>query len=254
MKTLLKSSFIVCALVGTYSLPVQAEVVDKVERSFTVDENSKFSLENINGAVVISSWQEPTIKVVGTIRADNQKQRDQVRVKMQQKGQQVAVATHYEEKSSWGNNQSAQVEYTIWLPSDTNLDDISLVNGSLTINNVSGEVNAQVVNGSIKATGLTTDSELSSVNGSIKATYQSFSQNIEEIELETVNGSIKLYLPSDINAKLDLETMHGSIKTDFGLSAQENTFTGHYLRGDIGTGDVDIAMESVNGSIKVLKN
>jgi len=254
MKTLLKGSFIISVFVGIYSLPVQADVVDKVGRSFTVDENSQFSLENINGAVVISSWQEPRIKVAATIRANNQKQHDQVKVKMQQKGQHVAVETHYEEKSNWGNNQSAQVEYTIWLPSDTNLDDIELVNGSLTINNVSGEVNAQVVNGSIKATGLTMDSELSSVNGSIKATYQSFSQHIKDIELETVNGSIKLYLPSDINAKLDLETMHGSIKTDFGLSSQENVFTGHNLRGDIGTGAVDISMESVNGSIKVMKN
>ena len=189
MKTLLKNSFIVCTLVGIYSLPVQAEVVDKVERSFTVDENSQFSLENINGAVVISSWQESTIKVAATIRANNQKQRDQVKVKMQQQGQHIAVETHYEQKSNWGDEQQAQVEYAIWLPSDTNLDDIELVNGSLTINNVSGEVNAQVVNGSIKATGLTMDSELSSVNGSIKASYQSFSQNIEDIELETVNGS-----------------------------------------------------------------
>ncbi len=150
---------------------------------------------------------------------------------MKQNGQYVEIETHYQEKSSWGNNQSAQIEYKVWLPSDTNLADIELVNGSLTINNVSGEVNAQVVNGSIKATGLTKDSELSSVN-----------------------GSIKLYLPSNINAKLDHETMHGSIKTDFGLSAQYNTFTGHSLRGEIGSGEVKISMESVNGSIKVLKN
>ncbi len=254
MNILLKSSLMVCVLVGIYSLPVKAEVIDTVEQSFSVDDNSQFSLENVNGAVHISSWQEASIKVEATIKADDQEQRDRVEVKMKQNGQHVEVETHYEEKSSWGNNQSAQVEYKVWLPSDTKLADIELVNGSLTINNVSGEVNAQVVNGSIRATGLTMDSELSSVNGSIKVSYQSFSQSIKDIDLETVNGSIKLYLPSDISAKLDLETMHGSIKTDFGLSSQENAFTGHNLRGYVGTGEVEISMESVNGSIKVLKN
>ncbi len=253
MNKILKNSLIVCALIGTYSLPVYADIVDTVEQSFSVDDNSQFSLENINGEVVISSWQEASIKIEATIEANNQEQRDRVEVKMKQNGQHVKVETHYQEKSTWGNNQTAQVEYKVWLPSDTKLADIELVNGSLTINNVSGEINAQVVNGSITASGLTSDSELSSVNGSIKAYYQSFSQDAKDIELETVNGSIKLYLPSDVNAKLNLETMHGSIKTDFGLSSEENTFTGHSLRGDIGSGDVDISMESVNGSIKVLK-
>ena len=136
---------------------------------------------------------------------------------------------------------------------ETNLSEIELVNGSLIIENVSGEIKAQVVNGSIKATGLTKNSEISSVNGSIKVYYQSASAELKDINIETVNGSIKLYLPSDINANLDIETMHGSIKTEFGISSQDNTFTGHSLRGDIGSGDIDINMESVNGSIKVLK-
>ncbi|MCW8833003.1 MAG: DUF4097 family beta strand repeat-containing protein [Colwellia sp.] len=254
MNKVLKNSLVVCGLIGTYSLPVYADIVDTVEQSFSVEDNSQFSLENINGEVVINSWQEASIKVEATIQADNQEQRDRVEVKMKQNGQHVVVETHYQEKSSWGNNQTAQVEYRVWLPSDTKLADIELVNGSLTINDVSGEVSAQVVNGSITASGLTNDTELSSVNGSIKAYYQSFSQHLDDIELETVNGSIKLYLPKNVNARLDLETMHGSIKTDFGLSSQENTFTGHNLRGDIGTGDVKIDMESVNGSIKVLKN
>jgi DUF4097 and DUF4098 domain-containing protein YvlB len=141
----------------------------------------------------------------------------------------------------------------VWLPVDTNLSEIELVNGSLNIENVSGEVEANVVNGSIKATGLTKNSEINSVNGSVKVYYQSVSSDLKDIDIETVNGSIKLYLPSDVGANLDLDTLHGSIKTDFGLSSQENTFTGHNLRGTIGSGDIDINMESVNGSIKVLK-
>lgn len=253
MNTLLKSSVIICALASAYASSSFADVTDTIERSFSVGDNSQFSLENINGDVIINSWNESSIKVEAIINADSQEDRELVEVKMKQNGQHVDVSTHYDEHSNKRHNQTAKVEYNIWLPSDTTLSDVELVNGSLQINNVSGEVNAQVVNGSIKATGLTTDSDISSVNGSIKVSYQSFAQDIEDIELETVNGSIKLYLPNDINAALDIETMHGSIKTDFGLRAEENSFVGKHLKGNIGSGDVEVNLESVNGSVKVLK-
>lgn len=254
MKILIKNCALGCALASTLAFSVYASVTDTVEKSFDVSGTSYFSLDNVNGAVEITSWSESVIKVEATISADHQDALDRVNIKMQQKGQKVSVETDYEENSRWGNNQSAQVTYRVWLPSDTNLSKIESVNGRLTIENITGEVNAQVVNGSIKAKGLTSNSKISSVNGSIKVYYQAVSDNLKNIDIETVNGSIKLYLPNSINANLDLETMHGSIKTDFGLSAQKNTFTGNSLRGNIGSGDVGINMESVNGSIKVMKN
>jgi len=254
MKTPIKNIMLACALSSTFVFSVYADVTDTIEKSFDVNPNSKFSLENINGKVEITSWSEQIIKIEAIVRAESQSEFDRVEVEIQQRGDKVSVKTDYEESSSWGNNQSAQVTYNVWLPSDTNLSEIELVNGSLTIDNVAGEVNAQVVNGSIKATGLTSNSEIASVNGSIKVFYKSISADLKDINIETVNGSIKLYLPDDVNANLDLETMHGSIKTEFGISAQEGTFMGNSLRGDIGSGDIDINMESVNGSIKVLKD
>ena len=139
------------------------------------------------------------------------------------------------------------------VPVNAELSAIDLVNGSLIIDGVQGDIKAELVNGSIEAMKLAGDSDLSSVNGSIKVTYQDTVTELENIDLETVNGSIKLYLPDGINASVDVDTMHGSIKNDFGLRANKNTFVGRSLRGDIGSGDVKITMESVNGSVKILK-
>ncbi len=254
MSNLIKKTILSTALVGLFTLPVQADVIDTVEKSFNVDSNSTFTLSNINGAVGIASWQEDSIKIVATIEADNQDDRDRITVKMQQSGQRVSVSTHYEKNSDNRNSHSGEVSYKVLLPENTNLSDIELVNGSLTIEGVKGEVEAELVNGSITAKGLAKNSEISSVNGSIKAYYQEFDKSFNDIDIETVNGSIKLFLPSDINAQLDLETMHGSIKTDFGLVAKKTGFVGRSLRGDIGSGEAKINLESVNGSIKVLKN
>lgn len=250
----IKKSIAAGVLVSSISLSVFADINETVENSFTVASNSTFSLSNINGSVDIVSWNENNIKVIATIEADNQEDRDRIKVKMNQSGQKVTVITEYEKNSSFNRNNSGEVSYKVWMPANTNLEDIELVNGSLTIADIHGEVEAELVNGSIKATGLKSDSEFSSVNGSIKAYYQSFDGDINDVEIETVNGSIKLYLPENVNAKLDIDTLHGSIKTDFGLQAEKKSFVGKSLTGNIGQGGAKINLESVNGSIKVLSN
>jgi len=236
------------------SLQVAAQINEEIEKSFTVTGESDFSLSNLNGTVEIYSWQENTIKVLASISAETQESRDDVTINMAQHGQKVSVQTDYKGKGYRQNKQSAKVDYQIWLPAETNLSDIELVNGSLTIKNVDGKVEAEVVNGSINATGLSGNSEISAVNGSVNVDYKAQADDVESIEIETVNGRIELYLPQSINAKVSADTMHGSIKTAFGLAATKSTFSGYNLRGEIGSGGTNIDLDSVNGSIKLLKS
>ena len=232
-----------------------ADVKDTIEKSFDVSEEVVLRLANINGAVDIKGWDKSKIKVTAIITADNQEDRDRIKVAFDQRSNGVSVETEYEKKSSWGrNNNSGKVDYTVMVPFGAFLADIELVNGSLLIDKVQGEIKANTVNGSINVQGLADDIELNSVNGSIKATYQQIDNNINDIELATVNGSIKLYMPSELNATINAETMHGSIKTAFGLSSNKKMFSGHSLSGHVGNGDIKINLESVNGSIKVMKN
>lgn len=234
---------------------VYAEVEDTIEKLFDVSEQAVLRLANINGAVDIKGWDKNEIKVTAIITAKNQKDRDRIKVEFDQNTDSVTVETEYEKQSSWGrNNSSGRVDYTVMVPFGASLADIDLVNGSLVINKVEGEIKANTVNGSINVQGLADDVALNSVNGSIKATYQQIDNNIDEIELTTVNGSIKLYMPSDLNATINAETMHGSIKTAFGLSSNKKMFSGRSLSGSVGSGDIKIDLESVNGSIKVMKN
>jgi len=236
------------------SLQVAAQINDEVEKSFTVTGESKFSLNNINGTVTISSWQENTIKVVASISAESQESFDDVTINMSQNGQKVSVQTKYKEKAYRQNKQAARVDYQVWLPEDADLSDVELINGDLTIENIAGEVDAEVVNGVINATGLSGNSEISAVNGSVNVSYKAQADDVDNIEIETVNGRIELFLPQNINADVSADTMHGAIKTAFGLTAKESSFSGYNLRGEIGSGGTNIDLDSVNGSIKVLKS
>jgi len=254
MTNLIAKSLLVAGFAGLMTWQANADVVDEINKSFTVGENSSFRLENVNGSVDIQSWQQKVIQVTAIIEADDQDDRDRISVDMSQNDRGVSVETRYEKASGWGNNNnSGSVDYRIMVPQDVDLAKIELVNGSLTIENVLGEVNAELVNGSIKASGLAADADISSVNGSIKVNYQQAGEALERIKIETVNGSIKLRLPENISAAVDAETMHGSIKNDFGLKVEKNLFAGRNMRGDIGSGNARISLDSVNGSIKIMK-
>jgi len=237
-----------------FSLQVSAQVNEEIEKNFPVTSKIDFSLNNINGAVTINSWAENNIKVLVNISAKTQESRDDVIINMIHKNQKVTVSSDYKERGYNQNKQGAKVDYQIWLPADSNLSDIELINGNLIIRDISGKVEAQVVNGTIKASALSGDSRISSVNGNVDVLYSLNAMNVNSIDIETVNGSIKLYLPEYINAAITADTMHGSINTDFGLEAKKNSFFGRNLRGNIGSGGKLINLDSVNGSIKVLKS
>lgn len=255
MNKVIKKGLLGLVVLTSLNTQVFAKVTEELEQSFSVSQSSNFILNNINGAVTINAWQENTIKVQAIITAPSQESRDNVIVKMKQQGDRVMVNTDYKDKAySQKNRSAAKVEYQVWLPSETNLSDIELVNGALIINDVSGEVDAEVVNGSIAASGLSNNSDISSVNGSVSVSYKDESSDIDNIDVETVNGSIKLFLPEGINADVNADTMHGGIKTAFGLTASKNSFSGRNLRGEIGSGGTKIDLESINGSIKVLKS
>lgn len=236
------------------SLQVSANVNEEIVRSFEVTSQSDFSLHNINGTVTINSWPQSSIKVQANISAENQESRDDVSINITQHGQMVSVSTDYKESGYRQHRQAAKVDYRVWLPTDSNLSAIELVNGSLTIKDISGKVEAQVVNGTVDATGLSGDSDISSVNGNVKVEYDKYHQNLDKIDVETVNGSIKLFLPSNTSADISADTMHGGINTAFGLTANKNSFSGHNLQGKIGDGRSQVSLNSVNGSIKVLKS
>ena len=249
------STIAVLVIASGVSVNAFADVTDRIEKSIQVDADSELRVENINGEVTIKAWNKNEVHVVATVTADNADARERVKVIIDESSNGVSVRTKYKEESNWRNNHNNNVEvtYDIRVPKDIELAAIELVNGSLQVENVEGAMDLDLVNGSVEVEGAKGDSEISSVNGSIKLAYQPNIATLRDIDIETVNGSVKLKLPENIGAKVDVDTMHGRIKNDFGLSAEEGTFVGNELKGVIGDGKVDIEIESVNGSVKILK-
>jgi DUF4097 and DUF4098 domain-containing protein YvlB len=256
MKNALKKQLTLATILSLSTITsVYAEVKESIEKSFTVSAQATLRLANVNGGVEIKGWDKSEIKITAMITAKNQEDRERINIEFSERSSDVSVETQYTKQSSWGrNSNSGKVDYTVMVPFGAALTNIELVNGSLVIEQVQGEIKANTVNGSINVQDSADNLELNSVNGSIKASYQRIDKNIDNIELTTVNGSIKLYMPSDLSAVINAETMHGSIATEFGLSSDKKMFSGRRLSGTVGSGDINVNLESVNGSITVMKN
>ena len=105
------------------------------------------------------------------------------------------------------------------------------------------------MNGSTKIHDLAGRAHLSSVNGTIAANYRTL-DNVSDIELKSVNGSVQLGLPSSPNADVTVSTVNGGISTDFPLTVQ-GKFMGRHIDGRLGNGGTRIEISNVNGSVHI---
>jgi len=89
------------------------------------------------------------------------------------------------------------------------------------------------------------------VNGSVVATVGKAGWS-GTLEFSTVNGGIKLTLPSDLDADVDASTVNGSIDSDFPITVQ-GRMRPREFHGRIGKGGRKLELSTVNGSIELRK-
>jgi DUF4097 and DUF4098 domain-containing protein YvlB len=104
------------------------------------------------------------------------------------------------------------------------------------------------VNGSIRAEKLEGEADLSTVNGKLEAGFDRISR-AHPISLSSVNGSIKLLIPSDSGASLTARNLSGGIESDFGRAQRAEE--GHHLRTVVRGGGAPIRLHNVNGGISI---
>ncbi len=134
------------------------------------------------------------------------------------------------------------------MPRTATLENVRLVNGGLSISGLEGPIKASSVNGSIHADHLGGQAELSTVNGILIADFNHVSRT-NSISLSSVNGPIKLSLPSGAGAELFAHNLSGGIASDVGHVFRASS--GHRLRTTLNRGGAQIHLNNVNGGISI---
>jgi putative adhesin len=225
---------------------------EEFHQTYALTAAGRIELDNINGSVHITVWDRNEVKVDAVKYAGTQERLNEAKIEVDHGSDYVSIRTQYPDHDhtfNGGWNDPAGVEYTLSVPRNVRLDEIKLINGSLDIHGVAGEVRASCINGRLTAEGLQGRVKLETINGHMDARFDRLSNS--PIELESVNGSLELTLPSDAKANLEASTVSGSIEDDFGLHVRHHHFVGHDLHGELGGGGTRIQLSNVNGHIEI---
>jgi DUF4097 and DUF4098 domain-containing protein YvlB len=237
--------------------PKGDELTEEFHQTYPLSPTGRVSIANINGDVHLNVWDQNSVKVDAVKRAYSQQRLGEVNIEVTNTADSVRIKTKYAENQNYGGrnreDNAASVEYTLTVPRGASLDGAELVNGSLDVEGIQGDVHASLVNGTVKAAGLGGEVKLSTVNGGIGASMDTLDR-AKGITLNSVNGPIVLVVPSGASADVKASTIHGSIINDFGLTVEDGQYVGHNLSGQIGSGGIRVRLNNVNGSIAIKRS
>jgi hypothetical protein len=146
-------------------------------------------------------------------------------------------------------NNDVSVEFRIRVPRGVRIAANS-VNGSVTVDGATSEVEIGTVNGSVEATSSGGPVEASTVNGSILARMGRLT-GTDDLTYSTVNGSIQVEFDGELtNADLEMSTVNGRFEINFPITIQGRLNPRH-LRTRLGSGGRRIRLNTVNGNVEL---
>lgn len=231
--------------------------------SGSIPSGRRILIKNINGPIEVERSTSGRVEVTAEKRWRRGNPED-VRIEQRKIGDEVLICALWTEdsrceesgiqtprNSRWNERNDVSVHFLVRVPEGVRVD-VNTVNGGLTVSGVTTDVRASTVNGSIEARSAGGPVRAKTVNGSIRVSMGSMG-SADDLEYESVNGSITLELPSNFGAQLELSTVNGRVSTDFPITVS-GTLSPRRLRGTIGSGSTRLRASTVNGSVALRRN
>lgn len=224
----------------------------------TVETGQTVEIKNVNGDIIAVRADGDEIQVRTEKRA-RRSDPDEVRIEVSEHADGVTLCVVYPSARSSGdtcestfrgrNNFRNDVSVTFYVSIPENVAFLgSTVNGDVEVQDLASDVRAKSVNGDIEIS-TTGFAEASTVNGSINAAMGRY--NIEAgLSFSTVNGSISLDLPDDVDADVDAKWLNGRFEADPPL-ALVGRVSRRSAKGVLGEGGPELKLSTVNGSIHI---
>ncbi len=201
-----------------------------------------------NGSITIHGWDKHEIQVTAMVQAQAESESEARDI-----AKQITIATGNGEiradgPREYGRHTSWSVSYEIWVPRQTDLR-LDAHNGGISVDDVNARVDMETTNGGLHVTDAAGDVRGTTTNGGVTADVSGDRWNGAGLELRSTNGSVRITLPSNYNARLETGTVNGSLNVDFPITVQGS------IRRDIstqiGSGGPLIRATTTNGSVSI---
>ena len=252
------SIFLAPAYTRQQSRDESNQEVDFVWRG-VVETGQTLQIKGVNGDIIAGRASGTEIEV----RAEKRARRsdvDDVRIEVVEHADGVTLCAVYpssrgrentcEPGSGGGNSvRNVDVQVTFYVSVPANVAFLgSTVNGDVEVEDLASDVDVSSVNGDIEIS-TTGFAEATTVNGSIDAAMEQY--DIENgLSFTTVNGSISLDLPDDVDADLDARWLNGRLEADLPFE-RIGRVSRRSARGVLGDGGPELHITTVNGSIHI---
>lgn len=249
------------ALILAILLPSSAgayKLEERWEQSFSVDEGIEFVLDNVNGKIEVSSWDnseisvEALIKIKAPSKSKAEKLYEKIDFLIEQKTGYLGIKADLPKIRQVGlglfDRISIAIHYEVRVPRFTNLD-LTSVNGGIDIEDVRGRFDIGTTNGSIDMCGMEGEGDVKTVNGGIMCRIVEFPRR-GRLEIKTTNGGIHLWLPDDVGGSLEAKTINGGIDLDIPLTKRIKVKR-RMVSGVLGDGEGMIKVRTTNGGISI---
>ncbi len=220
-------------------------------RTFSIGAGGIIRVSNVSGYVKVSGIAGNKIIVAGFKEGP-----DKALVQIEDNSSDDQIDLHARYPRTGSCNASVNFELRVPMDTDFNFERLSSVSGDVTVENVRGRLRADSVSG---------DVDVRAVSGLVSARTVSGNVNVEisglkdegEMKFASVSGNVNVVAPANLDAHVDMQSVSGSLKTNFNnVEVQEQRYgPGRKAFGRTGpAGKFSLRIESVSGRVSLTHN
>jgi hypothetical protein len=241
------------------------ELEETFKKNIPVETAKRLTVDNRNGHIEVLSWDRDEVEIIAykKVRADDRETAEEMmeglKISIRETRDEIEVITEYPHRRGrnnggffgwlWGSgNSQYSVSYEIHVPKKFDLD-LGSTNGRVEIRDCSGRMRLKTTNGKIVANDISGSTRCKTTNGSITVSMKEVEEN-DEMSFTSTNGSIKLFLPENIDAEISARTTNGSINCDLPIT-EKYSRSKKKLEAVINDGGMMIYLKTTNGSIRI---
>jgi DUF4097 and DUF4098 domain-containing protein YvlB len=231
----------------------------------TIEGNfESIDLENIAGSVTVHGWDRDYVQVEYVKSAPSEQFLDALYVEVEKDGDDLEISREYRKS---GPSMRGTIRFEVWIPETTAALNVKSVSGKIELDGMSdgieldlattsgriltdnaGSFRAKSISGSVDFISNGDDVDIRTTSGRIEGTVRRMGPD-GRIEIHSVSGSVRIAVPSDFGAHVDLRSVSGSVNTEMPVevfSSKRNS-----LEGTIGDGEREVEISTTSGSIRL---
>ncbi len=264
-KNILRVAGVVSLLASMFAIDAAAQ---DFQKTYRIGANDTVSIRNVSGDVKVTGYDGDAVSVVAYKEG---RDREFVRVEDTSTANRVELRARYSEER---RNTDASIRFEVRVPRGVayNFNPVSTASGNIEASDItgnirfstaSGNVTLKGASGSINATTASGNVRIEEARGSVNASTASGNVEAEITRLDgatnmsfsAASGNVRVRLPSNANADVEMSTSSGTLETEFPLEIEDSQYTsGKRARGRLGNGSRRVRLSSASGDVRLLKS